>query len=651
MSAWAAIAGAVAVGAWLVLAPPWRDGLRGLLRIGAALLLLLGLFDVSCRLPSAAPSPRVNVLVDRSGSMELAGAGGISRGEAGRAWLDGEAFDRWTGGWEVEIDSFGGATSDPGAAVERASEERPDAVLVVSDGRVQGGRSIGDEGVPVFVLAPQPVAFPDAALLELGIEGDQDRERAVIEVASAGGLPIGAGRVEVSVDGRTVGRRDLPPLDAGERRVVRLPLPSSGSEPAVLVARVVVDGDPVAANDARSRIREPAGPRRALAVALGPTWDFAAWARALEASHPGPVDAFWSFPGGGLRPVDGGATASWGTLRVDRYAAAYLLGDPAALGAGGRAWIERFTAAGGRGLLWAPAGWRGELSGTGVAIAGVRPPAIPRLTPAGRAWLARLGAEPGSGPDAGVLWPPLEDLPASVGLPAGATVLLEAGDDPAAWITERGAERLAVVLGSGAYRWPLEREAEEGEGAEFWAAWSDGLVRWLAGASPAIRPLVRLPAGRAVSASEPLRASLMDEAGDVRWRIETGDRVVARGERAGSDTGSREIVAGPLPPGSYRLVVEAGGDRSASEPFVVETWSAEMAWTAADTGGLREAARRSGGAAVGPGEPGVPLPRRRPDEVRVAEVRRLDLGTWPWTFLGAAALVLADWALAARRRR
>ena len=32
-------------------------------------------------------------------------------------------------------------------------------------------------------------------------------------------------------------------------------------------------------------------------------------------------------------------------------------------------------------------------------------------------------------------------------------------------------------------------------------------------------------------------------------------------------------------------------------------------------------------------------------------VRRLELGIWPWTFLGAAALVLADWALSGRRRR
>lgn len=645
---WVGIAGLVAVGAWLALAPPTRDGARGLLRITAALLLLAGLFDVSCRLPAQPAAPRLQVLVDRSLSMELEDGAGVSRAEAGRAWLEGDAFEDWAQGWEVRVDSFGGTTSDPGAAVERAAQEMPDAILVVTDGRIQAGRSIGDAGVPVFTLAPDPVAFPDASLLGLGVEGDPDRETAVVEVGAAGGRAVGAGRVEVTVDGRLVGRRDVPALEAGERRLLRFPLPPPGTEPAVVVARVVVDGDPIPANDARSRIREPAGPRRALAVALGPTWDFAAWVRALGESHPGPVDAFWSFPGGGLRPADGGATASWGRLGVDRYAAVYLFGDPSALGASGRAWLERFTAAGGRGLLWAPAGWRGELREADLTVAGERPPAVPRLTAPGRDWLARRGADPGPGPDGGALWPDLEDLPASAVPPADATVLLEAGADPAAWVAERGDMRTAVVLGTGTYRWPLESGVEPDEGRRFWAAWSDALARWLAAASPAIQPLARLPAGRVVSASEPLRATVTDGAGEVRWRVEADDRVVERGVL---DPGSREITASPLPPGSYRLAVEMSGGRAASEPFVVETWSAELAWSAADTAGLGEVARRSGGAVIGPG-PTLPALAAPPaDDPLGPGARRLDLGTWPWTFLFAAVLILADWALATPSRR
>ena len=447
-------------------------------------------------------------------------------------------------------------------------------------------RIVCDEPVRYFasvsrLLNPEPSALPDAALLELGIEGDQDRETAVVEVAAAGGLPVAAGRVEVVLDGRSIGRRELPALEAGERRVIRLPLPPSGSEPSVLSARIQVEGDPVPANDARHRMREPAGPRRALAVALGPTWDFAAWVRALESSHPGPVDAFWSFPGGGLRPADGEGTLGWGALRVDRYAAAYLFGDPAALGASGRAWVDRFTTVGGRGLFWAPAGWRGALAGTELAIAGGRAPAAPRLTPAGRAWLAGLGTDPGDGPDGGPLWPALEDLPDTAVPSAGATILLEAGGHPVAWVADRGGGRVAIVLGSGAYRWALASGTDPGAGAAFWTAWSDALVRWLAAASPAIRPLVRLPPGRVVGAAEPLRATVIDDVRDVRWRIEADDRVVARGALAGN-ADSRAIAAGPLPPGSYRLVAETPAGRGASEPFVVEAWNPELAWTAAD---------------------------------------------------------------------
>ena len=46
MSVWVGVAGAAAVLAWLLAAPPWRDGPGGLLRVAAAALLLAGLFEV-----------------------------------------------------------------------------------------------------------------------------------------------------------------------------------------------------------------------------------------------------------------------------------------------------------------------------------------------------------------------------------------------------------------------------------------------------------------------------------------------------------------------------------------------------------------------------------------------------------------------------
>ncbi len=644
MNAWAAALGLLAVVVWLMAAPPWRDGRRGWLRSAAAALLALGLLDVSCRLPGGSRAPRLRVLIDRSESMRLAGPSGRDREEAGRAWFDGPVFRRWSEGWRVEVDSFGGPTSDPGSAVERAMEELPDAILVVSDGRVSGGRSIGRTDVPVYTLLPEPLAFSDAAVLDLGLAVEEE-ETAVIEVGAVGGLPVPAGRVELTVDGRPAGSRGLPPLAAGERRRVRFPVPPGDDGGSVVTARVAVPGDPVPANDERSLIREAPGPRRALAVARGPTWDFAIWVRALARSHPGPVDAYWSFPGGGLRPVDGGRTVAWTSLATESYAAVYLLGVPAGLGPTGRAWVERLLDSGGRGILWGPAGGRGDLAGAAASIEGSRPDAVPSLTAEGRAWLSTLGRTPEVAPDGGAGWPALEGLPAVARPAPGATVLLTADGTPVSWIAENGTTRHAVTLGSGYYRWAIASGAAEDQGPLFWRSWSDALARWLASASPAIRPLARLPAGRAVPASEPLRAPLAENAGAIRWRVERGGEEVARGE-VGAAEAARAIVAGPLAPGEYRLSVEATGSRTATEPFVVERWSPELAWTAADTAGMVAASGRSGGARIDPDGSPPPLEGGPAGELAEADGRWLYLGTWPWTFLIAALLILADWALA-----
>ncbi len=649
MNPWAAAAGVLAVAAWMAVAPPWRDGRRGILRAAAAAILLLGLFEVSCRLPGGSDAPHLRVLIDRSTSMRLAGPTGGDRGETARAWLDGAVFRRWSEGWQVEVDSFGGATSDLGGAVERAALEGPDAVLVVTDGRVSGGRSIGSTTVPVYAFVPEPRALADAAVLDLRVAGEGEAETAEVEVAAVGGLPVPGGRIELSVDGRPAGSRPLPSLGAGERRVVRFPLTSGGQGHSVVTARVTVADDPVSANDARSRVREPAGPRRALAVALGPTWDFATWVRALERSHPGPVDAYWSFPGGGLRSVDGGATVAWANLGTGRYAAVYLFGDPGALGSTGRAWVERFLRSGGRGLLWAPAGRDGKLVGAAATPSGARPDAVPSLTDEGRAWLSTLGATPDAAPDGGPGWPSLEELPVAIRPEAGATTLLTAGGSPVVWIAEEGTTRRAVMLGTGYYRWPIESASGEELGADFWRTWSDAVVRWLASASPAIRPLVRMPPGRVVPASVPLRVPVLEDAGAMRWRVDGAGQEVTQGELDTAD--STGIVIESLPPGEYRLSVEDARGRTASEPFVVERWSPELAWTAADTAGIAAATRRSGGALLGSSGSLLTLEEGSAEDFVGADAPRLDLGTWPWTFLIAALLILADWAIARPRRR
>ncbi|HUP19811.1 MAG TPA: hypothetical protein VM778_07630, partial [Gemmatimonadota bacterium] len=331
--------GAAAWVAWLALAPPgWRDPFRSGLRVAAAGLLALALVDAGCRRADAG-GRTLAVRVDRSLSMDVAGETGPTRAEAAAAWLASDAFEEWSAGWNVERDSFGGATTDPATAVEAAAAELPDAILVVSDGRAAGGRSPEPPPGPLYVVVPGPTVLADAAVLELRVDEPTGGALvARVEVAAVGGRPTAARRIEVTVDGRPVGRADVPPMAPGERRTVRVPLPAATAGERVVEARLE-PADPVTANDGRAWIWRPgAGPARALLVGLRPGWEMAAWRRALERAHPGPVDARWT-AGGALRPTAGGAPQGWSALDPAHYRLVIVVGDPAAAGPEGAAWL------------------------------------------------------------------------------------------------------------------------------------------------------------------------------------------------------------------------------------------------------------------------------------------------------------------------
>nr|MBA3556601.1 hypothetical protein [Gemmatimonadales bacterium] len=366
----AATAGAAAIAAWLALSP-WRQGLLGsALRGATALLLLLALLDVGCRRPGHGPARRLTVLLDRSLSMQVEDSADGTRAEAARTWLEGEEFARWTAGWEVVVDTFGGSITDPGAAVEEAASVLPGAILVVSDGRAAGGRVVEAPAVPLFAHAPGPLAVADAAVLDLAVERrDDGSSEAVVEVGAVGGLALDQpGEVTVTIDGRLTGRAPVPPLASGERRVVKVCLPRAARGPLRLEARAGISGDRVPGNDLQALVWQSDGaPERVLAVGLAPGWDFAAWIRVLDRVHPGPVDVFWSGADGRLRRVarggagsagaaaSGGATL-WPELDPARYGAAYMIGDPRLLERAGAEWVGRFLAVGGRGLFWGPEG-------------------------------------------------------------------------------------------------------------------------------------------------------------------------------------------------------------------------------------------------------------------------------------------------------
>jgi hypothetical protein len=137
-----------------------------------------------------------------------------------------------------------------------------------------------------------------------------------------------------------------------------------------------------------------------------------------------------------------------------------------------------------------------------------------------------------------------------------------------------------------------------------------------------------------------------DVAGEVTWRVERASETgpdpgtpVASGVLA-AQAESREIIAGPFEPGSYRLVAEAAADGwQVSEPFVVEPWIADLAWTAADTASLAAATRASGGALLHQeGLPELPGLEHGPESA-IDAVRVL-----------AAILLLTDWTIALASR-
>jgi hypothetical protein len=167
-----------------------------------------------------------------------------------------------------------------------------------------------------------------------------------------------------------------------------------------------------------------------------------------------------------------------------------------------------------------------------------------------------------------------------------------------------------------------------------------------------------MPAGSRLSFGERLVARLAtDVAGEVTWRVERGIETepetsspVASGVLA-AQAESREIAVGPFEPGDYRLVAEASADGwRVSEPFVVESWVPDLAWTAADTASLAAAARTSGGAlSTQSGLPELPdFDERSGGSIDATRTARL--GTTPWPLVLAAVLLLADWTIALASR-
>lgn len=644
--------GLVGLAAWLYLAPPTpRAPLRSAIRLCVVVLLAAAFLNPEI-VVGPGTSPRLAVLVDTSLSMEARGLEGRSRAEAARDWIDGPALDELKEEWDVTIDSFGGATTDLGDAIESAASGLPSAIVIVSDGRAAGGRAAEPPGVPLFVVPVEPHDLADGAIVDLRVEdSDDETAEVVVEIGAVGGLPLVQGRsIVVEIEGDPSDRIAMTPgLSAGEKEVLRVPLGDRGAGQWRITARLEPE-DGVPRNDQRSIVWNVNDePGRILVVGLRPGWEFGAWVRALRELDPMPADGYWTADGARLKSLSGETRAAdWNDLSGDRYRAVFLIGDPGLLSDYGRRWLDGFLARGGRGVYWSPGAAVGLIPGTGIEVPG--PPVAdgpPRLTDAGAEWLRAQGGLARDSPDGGADWPDIEGISAtSPSIPSGAEPLIVAAGRPIAWAIERGATRQIVALGTGYYRWGLAPSPAGGE--EFWQEWTATVTNWLTAVRASDRSLVFPPGrGRArYGESVEMRIPRGVE-GTVTWEVEREEdgRLVADGVVT-AGAGPRRVVIGPLNPGDYSVSLETQAGES-SVRFVVEEWAPDVARTSSDTVSLGSAARISGGALlVDSTNPLLELAQTTTEPIGPS--RTVGLGTRPWVFLLAALGLLAEWALAQR---
>ncbi len=675
---------------WLVLAalavwsyqfrtPPlallWRRVFMTLRAIALALLLWLLAQPVLERaLP--ATGRRVVVLVDRSNSMDLgsvpARAGSESRRTAaervtqelrtalrGRATTEVRGFAAQLEGDSAQADAPREATALGDALAALAAlpaEQRPDGVVVVSDGAVNAGVDP--------VAAARALAVPVHAVL-VGSSGGADRAVASVEGSSE--ARVGEA-TPVRVRVRSNEERGIPitvRLREGSRELgrARVLAPGSGAE-AVAELRVVptraglavwsasVDslvGDAAPNNDARGiAVQVSPGKLGVLVVSAGLNWDLTFMRRALLGDSTVRLQTR-------VREA-----AGWRTLESDRVApltAADLNGvavvvldalAPSEAGPAFDAALAGFVERGGGLLVLPGAGGlqgmaRGRLN-TQLRIE-MAPGNVGVVAPTPTPAAAELFAwddEPTRGQQAWSAAAPLDDVfPIA---PSGADRILLAargGGPPLALSRRIGRGPVLLVNGTGLWRWSLSGNDDlQGErGRRLWRR----VMRWLSANGEPLQIFASLQdaAFRPVAG-----ATLQGEATDARG--------VSRAvEFSPREAGSYAASLGGLAPGRWQVSARAfkGGRELgvARTEFAVDTWSLEALRAEPDSATLAAVASVSGGSL---GEASSVDTWARALGTRVlVRPRTTSTRLWesPWLFALIIALLSAEWAW--RRRR
>jgi uncharacterized membrane protein len=582
------------------------------------------------------------------------------------------------------------------AALSRAGGERPEAVVVVSDGRLtrpgagfsdaELRRMVGELGVPIHTVLVTDREPPDAAVRALHTAGAAVAHQPLalrIEIACSGGLECS----ELPVEVRELRQGEAPALlasgvakpVAGKSATLELSITLDRAGARIVeVAIKAPPGDAVPDNDRRIMTFNVARQRvRLLHVAGRPTYDVRSLRRWLKSDEsvdlvaffilrtdednpmtsddselaliPFPVDELFtehlpSFDAVVLQDIDAVTYRLAQHLpALERYVRAgggvIMVGGPSSFGGGGyaRSPLERVLP---------------------VEIGEVTRPFdlgefVPRYTEVGR-------LSPALSPLRQLV---SEDLPRAVGSNTlgaardGAIVLWEHPERrtrggtpmPVLALGDAGDGR-AIALGiDGTHELAFSEFAERTAGRAYGALW-DGLLGWLMRDPRYEAARVQL-AGTCIAGEKArLRVTrLPGTEGELELSIEPlGPSGSARSTHraAMSASGSVEVEVGPLTPGGYTAHARVGKSPPTRFDFACERGGPAWGDTRPDQDRLERIARVSGGRFVKQSNAGS-LPSPPPTEVATLREVVPIVPAWVWALAASAAL---GWHWIERRR-
>jgi len=688
-----------------VLSPRRRAVLLGTRLLSLVALLIASLAPIA-RFPTASKERnRLLVLVDHSGSMEVAdAAGGRSRWVAADSAAHaiqrelGRRYDVRVAGFSTELGAFsrdgsslargkGGFTGETalGDALREAGQRvDPDSVaalVIVSDGAVNRGedpeRAV-DASLPTFALVAGSGADPPT----VGIAGVEAPSEAILERAAnvhvtvrQGARAASRGTVRLGEGGRELAKVPYALTGPGASARVSLPwTPMTAGKHFLSVALDPVPGDPMRENKARLLAVDARPAKRTVPViAAAWDWDLRALSRGVQSDTAWAAQRLAPAGSDGVAAPDG-ATSSL-AARLQNAEAAVVRYDPRLTPDRAQA-LARYVERGGGLLLWIdPDGrappetslsralgltWRFWSHDPGLSAA--------ELTSAGRVHEVTLLE--GDAASASSTWRELPPVKVPVALGVNGTaltpVLAARVDDvvvPVLLAGRIGTGRVLVLNAAGVYRWGLTA-AGLGKGSGIEATLFGGAVRWLAAAGED-RP-VRItapditPEGRGTAIRITTTAPVAGATASVRARRIGATGLPSGGAPAAAATAATLAQAEPgvytgslaMTPGVYLLVgrLERGGRLVGSDSVrvAVGAQGIEFESLAAEPDVLERLASRSGGAAAPLSNPEAVMRRLRAADLVRSRLAQIDLFHNPLLFVVLVLGLAIEWTL--RRR-